>query len=390
MTLEPMGDRKPSEVFRPATIDEVRSVVRKAVCVLPRCGGTKPSLSTPRPGIGVIDMSRLAGISEYHPGEFTFTALAGTRLEDVNRALAEHGQYLPFDPLLVERGATLGGTVAANTSGPGRYHFGGVRDFLTGVRFVNSDGQLVRGGGKVVKNAAGFDLPKLMVGSLGSLGVLVEVSFKVFPKPKAYATLCLECPDVERAVQAMQRVAGSRLDVDALDLESLLRPTEGGMNYRLWVRIAGLESALEARLKRLCDLFSEGWLQGQEGEQVPGLCILRGDEEEKIWREVRELAWVPEAWSFVKVPLTPGRIVGLEAALGEKPVLRRYSCGGQVAWLAVEEPPKSLGGPLTELGLTGVALFGRGESPRLGEVAENPFYRRVKEALDPARRFMEA
>ncbi len=85
-----------------------------------------------------------------------------TGLLDVMLLLEQHGQYLPFDPLLAERGATLGGTVAAGVSGPGRYRYGGVRDFLLGVRFVDSEGQVVRGGGKVVKNAAGFDFPKLI------------------------------------------------------------------------------------------------------------------------------------------------------------------------------------------------------------------------------------
>ena len=105
--------------------------------------------------------------------------------------LAEHGQYLPFDPPLAAAGATLGGTVAAGLSGPGRYRYGGVRDFVLGVRFVDGMGNLVRGGGKVVKNAAGFDFPKLMVGSLGRLGVLAELSFKVFPQPPAFATLAV-------------------------------------------------------------------------------------------------------------------------------------------------------------------------------------------------------
>ena len=166
----------------PSTVQELQSIVRAYPRVLPRGGGTKPALSTPRGGETPIDLSRLSGMLDYEPGEFVFTALAGTRVYTISSVLAGHGQYLPFDPLLVERGATLGGTVAAGASGPGRYRYGGVRDFQLGVRFVNGGGEIVRAGGKVVKNAAGFDIPKLMVGSLGQLGVLVELSFKVFPR----------------------------------------------------------------------------------------------------------------------------------------------------------------------------------------------------------------
>ena len=191
---EAAGDRL---VLKPPDIPAVQELLREGRRVLPRGGGSKPALSgtalAARLGLAEMEMTAIAGVVEYDPDELTFTALAGTRLLDILPLLASNGQYLPFDPLFVEHGATLGGTVAAGASGSGRYHFGGVRDFILGVRYINSEGQLVRGGGKVVKNAAGFDLPKLMVGSMGSLGVLVELSFKVFPRPEAYATLRLEC-----------------------------------------------------------------------------------------------------------------------------------------------------------------------------------------------------
>ena len=164
-----------------------------------RGGGSKPGLSTPGDDVTVLDMSGLRGVVEYEPNEFVFTALAGTPVAEVVAMLAEHGQYLPFDPPFAAAGATLGGAVASGLSGPGRYRYGGVRDFVIGVRFVDGLGQLVRGGGKVVKNAAGFDLPKLMVGSLGRLGALVELSFKVFPKPPAFATLRVDYPSLAAA-----------------------------------------------------------------------------------------------------------------------------------------------------------------------------------------------
>ena len=141
-----------------------------------------------------VSTSGLSGILEYDASEFTFTALAGTPVREIAAALKERGQYLPFDPMLAEAGATLGGTVAAGLSGPGRFRFGGIRDFILGVRFVDGAGRLLRMGGKVVKNAAGFDLPKFFVGSLGRFGVLAELTFKVFPRGAATLTLRLDAP----------------------------------------------------------------------------------------------------------------------------------------------------------------------------------------------------
>src|SRR5437660_7832676 len=148
-------------------------------------------------------MTGLSGIVEYEPSEFTFTALAGTRVTEIAEALRKRGQYLPFDPMWQEAGATLGGTVASGLSGPGRFRFGGLRDFILGVRFVDGTGRLLRMGGKVVKNAAGFDLPKFFVGSLGRFGVLAELTFKVFPRPPSRLTLRLAARDMASAAQMM-------------------------------------------------------------------------------------------------------------------------------------------------------------------------------------------
>jgi glycolate oxidase FAD binding subunit len=364
--------------LQPATVEELRAVLRRVGSLLPRGGGTKPALSTPPDGVETLEMSAFSGVRQYEPGEFTFTALAGTTLAGVQLLLAEHKQYLPFDPLLVRRGATLGGTVAAGISGPGRLHYGGVRDFLLGIRFVDSAGDLVQGGGKVVKNAAGFDLPKLMVGSLGGLGALVELTFKVFPRPERSTTLCLEFAGLEEALGAMYRLLGVPLELDALDLE----PRQAG--FALWARLGGLASVLPARLERLRSLVGGG---------EP----LEGSQEEQLWSNVRELDWVPAGWTLVKIPLTPGRVPSLEQALqqgvdqdlfGSLP-LRRYSCAGQVAWLAMAEPPETLDSLLTGLGLSGLVLFGPPGKPRLGIRVGEPFARRVKTALDPAGRFVE-
>jgi glycolate oxidase FAD binding subunit len=369
----------PTALTRPASIAEVQVAVCAAppgARILARGRGTKPPLSTAPEGVVALDVSGLSGIIEYEPGEFTFTALAGTPISEIAAALAEHGQFLPFDPPLVEAGATLGGTVAAGLSGPGRYRYGGVRDFILGVRYVDGAGEVVRTGGKVVKNAAGFDISKLMVGSLGALGVLVELTFKVFPKPEAYATLRVPHPTLDAALAALHRLTGSQMDLFALDLE----PTSDGVIVR--VRLGGLAAALPDRLARLRELAGSG-------------DVLMDADDAVCWRAAREFTWLPEGTALVKTPVTPGRIVALEkdltgfANLSGLP-MRRYSAGGQVTWLAW--PPAAvddLDAALKALDLSGLVVLGQPGRPRLGVRTGQSFERRVKAALDPDGRFVE-
>ncbi len=345
----------------------VAAAIESGARLLPRGGGSKTALSTPADGASTLDLSDLSGVLEYLPEEYTFTALAGTPVKDVAALLAEKSQYLPFDPLLAERGATLGGSVAAGANGPGRQRYGGARDFLLAVRFVDGEGHLVRGGAKVVKNSAGFDLPKLMVGSLGRLGVLVELTFKVFPAPEAYATLAVSYPNLDAALKDVIRLSQSPLELHALDLE----PAETG--WRLWLRLGGLADALPARIERLRAFLS------------PAPAEISDDH---AWETVKRLDWVPEGWALIKIPLTPKRIPALEARLQEIENHRRYSAGCNVAWLAcpalIDLDPL-----LTGLNLSGLVLLGPPGKARLGIDPGAPFARRIKQALDPNRRFMD-
>lgn len=356
----------PDVSLAPATIAELQAIVRDHARVLPRGAGTKTALATASNGATPLIMTGLSGVIEYQPAEFTFTALAGTRVAEAAAVLAQHGQYLPCDPLLTDVGATLGGTVAAGANGPGRYRYGGLRDFILGVRYVDGEGRLISAGGKVVKNAAGFDLPKLMVGSLGQFGVLVELTFKVFPRPETYATLRLDCPSLATSVAALLKLTAVPLDLDSVDL------TPGDRGATLWVRLAGLADALPARLKRLHALLGDG---------IP----LDAAEEALFWRTARELAWVPNGWSLVKVPLTPKKIVALDQSLMPN-AIRRYSVAGQVAWIATPDPA-GLDDILTRNGLSGLVLIGPPGKVRLGVHPGEPFERRVKQALDPLNRF---
>lgn len=356
-----------STLLRPGSVEEVVAAVREHDRVVPHGARTKRPLVAEADGAARLDMTGLAGIVEYDPAEFTITVHAGTPVREVAALLAGNGQHLPFDPPLADAGATLGGTVAAGMSGPGRLRYGGVRDFVIGARFVDGAGKLVRGGGRVVKNAAGLDLPRMLVGSMGRLGVIVELTFKVFPEPRAWRTVRVACGDVEDAVARMTELGRLPLDLEALELEP---------PATLTIRVGGDEPAVDDHARRVGEAAARPFE------------VLAGAEEAGHWRARREFAWADGA-RLVKVPLTPRDVVGLERTLERLAVPRRYGVAGNVAWIAWPGAR-----PLAELelaGRSGLVVRGalaEGESPWLGarQEAAAPFARGVKSALDPAGR----
>ena len=380
-------------------VAEIQDKVRGARRVRVRGGGSKPALSTHcrEDDALLLDLSALQGVVDYQADEYTFTARAGTPVAEVAAMLAEEGQYLPFDPPLAARGATLGGTVAAGLSGAGRYRYGGIRDFLIGIRFIDGQGQEVRGGGAVVKNAAGFDFPKLFVGSLGRLGILTELTFKVFPQPPTFATVAAAYRSLADLLSALNAVTRSAIDLHAVDFA----PAEDG--WSLWVRIGGLLATLEERAQALQAVASAGAGRPQR------LDLLFGEEDDQLWQQARSMAWLPDGLGLVKVPLTPQRIPSVEEAVGGyEGVARRYSVGGNLLWLGWPDAgtpaagmmntggqgrPPDLHSLLLGLDLQGVQLIGRAgaqggvDGPLLGRPVQNAFLRRIAAALDPAGKF---
>lgn len=350
-------------------LDAVQAFVREHGRVRVRGGGSKPALSCAVPGEATLDVAGLAGVLDYDPREYTLTALAGTSIAALQSTLRAHGQVLPFDPPFGPRGATLGGTVAAGVSGPGRLRYGGIRDCVLGVRFVDGEARSVWGGARVVKNAAGFDFPKLMVGALGRLGVLVELTIKVLPGPEASATLRLERASIGEALDTIAEILKHAWDLAALDLV----PGADGRT-QIDVRLAGRTRALRARCDRLRHLTGSG-------------TILEGPDDERAWESARELRWVPPGAALAYVPVTLAGVAAIEAALTGSQTPRRYSSGGQTAWLAWEGEVGVLDARLVTLGLPGLVLDGPAGRPFLGRHATNAFGERVKRALDPGNRF---
>jgi glycolate oxidase FAD binding subunit len=320
-------------------------------------------------------MTGLHGLIEYQPEEFTFTAWAGSRAADIQEALAEQGHFLPFDPVLVEHGATLGGTVASGLSGAGRYRYGGLRDFLLGVKFVDGMGNLVSSGGRMVKNAAGFDLSKFMVGSLGMYGILVELTFKVFPRPAAHATLQVDYPSLVAAMQALTRLAAAPLELFALDLEP------GVGRCSLFLRLGGSPEMMAERLERL-----KNTLPGA-GANPHEMQTLEGASEAELWRSRREFSWLKPGQILVKVPVTPRRVLSLDEQLAAQGAVRHYSCGANLAWVAWTGSVEPLHNLLQSQGLSGLAILGQSERPLLGVRTGEAFALRVKQALDPGGKF---
>nr|VFJ56360.1 MAG: glycolate oxidase FAD binding subunit [Candidatus Kentron sp. FM]VFJ56594.1 MAG: glycolate oxidase FAD binding subunit [Candidatus Kentron sp. FM]VFK11255.1 MAG: glycolate oxidase FAD binding subunit [Candidatus Kentron sp. FM] len=180
------------------------------------------------------------GIISYEPKELFITARCGTRLTRIEQTLAEHGQLLPFEPPHFDPAATLGGTVATGLSGPRRPYAGAVRDLVMGVRLINGRGEVLRFGGEVMKNVAGYDLSRLMTGAMGCLGLILEASLKVIPAPDAELTLVREHA-FQEAIEHMNTWAGRPLPLSGACCDG----------ERLYVRLSGANSAVRAAREKL-------------------------------------------------------------------------------------------------------------------------------------------
>jgi len=231
----------PAWVVRPAGVGEVRACIARAerdgMVIVPTGLGAHLDVGGPPARADVLlRLDRLARVVDHQAADMTVTVEAGCPLTTLDATLSARGQWLPLDPPLVTR-TTVGGLLAANLSGPLRATQGTARDLLLGIRVVGGGGALVSGGGRVVKNVAGYDLPKLHVGALGTLGVIVEATFKVRPRPAREEALTIRCRDAADAV----RLASALLDVDAPPLWLEVSGTDAG-DATVSVGVAGIDA----------------------------------------------------------------------------------------------------------------------------------------------------
>lgn len=214
--------RTPAAALFPGSVEEVRAVVEIAagagVPIVPWGGGTAAAVGTPAAKAGVVlGLSRLARLLEHEPGDLTATVEAGMTIAELQSVLRTRGQWMSLDPPDAAR-ATIGGVIAADASGPRRHLYGTARDLLIGVTVITGEGVVVRGGGKVVKNVAGYDLPKLFVGSHGTLGVIVGVTVKLRPVPEEERLVAVMFDRAKDGGAAARAVRGSDLIPNAIEL----------------------------------------------------------------------------------------------------------------------------------------------------------------------------
>jgi glycolate oxidase FAD binding subunit len=376
-----------SKPMTPTSVDEVRDLVKQFAeqgshrpYLLPVGSGSKTGLSdwaeTLPEQLGrkiePISTRGLQGVIDYNPADFTITAYAGTTIADLQLVLDEHRQFLPFDPAFVSRGATLGGTIASGVNGPCRMLWGGMRDFVLAVEFVDGNGEWITSGARVVKNTAGFDLPKFFVGSAGRFGILTSITMKVFPKPRGYATLHLPCKDWRDAMTNRTKIMHSPLEIVGVELLS---------DATLLVRFAGEPDACLAMAKRAAGLVEN--LNSQ---------ILEGDQEVMLWDELRDLITAP-AHHLIRLATRPGSIVRIERKLQEWDVgYRRIGHAGNSVWL--EWPSQRSLGPLSEYckdkshPIAGTIILGPAVSPWVGCTDERVYWELIQNALDPNHSFL--
>ena len=294
-----------------------------------------------------LDVSGHRGIVSYDPTELVVTARAGTPLADVEMALSEHGQMFAFEPPHFGPSATLGGAIACGFSGPRRPYAGAARDFVLGVKMINGRGEILSFGGQVMKNVAGYDLSRLMVGSLGTLGVLLDISLKVLPKPARELTLTFERA-ADEAIRAMNTWAGRPLPLSAA--------CHSGDT--LFIRLSGAVQAVQAAHAKL-------------GGEV----LEKGED---FWRELREHRrgfFQDDAplWRLSVPPATPSLTL---------PGKWLIDWGGGQRWLKTRATPGELHAAAARA-YGHAALFAHDPSDPRTPPATSHLHRRLKAAFDP-------
>jgi glycolate oxidase FAD binding subunit len=389
--------------FVPTSIDELREAIGAALAaeepVELVAGGTKRRLGRPLQTPHTVDLTRFSGIRDYAPNELVLTAGAATPLTALDRALNAAGQMLAFEPpdwrgLLgqVHGSQTLGGVLACNLSGPRRIKSGAARDHFLGFSAVSGRGEIFKAGGKVVKNVTGYDLPKLMAGSYGTLAALAEVTVKVLPRPESAATLLIGNVAPDDAVRLMAAALGSPHEVSGaayIPANTPRPPPLPAATGVVALRVEGPGPSVAFRQEALRDELAAA------GEAV----LLADAETASIWRDIGNVAPLAgladrAVW---RVSVAPSR--GAEVA---QAVARQIDAvwfldwAGGLVWLAVVEPGDAgaaairaaVGGPM---GQGGHATLVRGSpglraavpvfEPQPGPLAA--LSRRVKEGFDP-------
>jgi glycolate oxidase FAD binding subunit len=337
-------------------IDRIQAAQASGTPLVIQGGGSKSFYGNADEG-EVLATRTLTGVVDYQPKELVLTARAGTPLAEIETLLAEQGQMLAFEPPHFAGNATLGGSIAAGLSGPRRPYAGAARDFVLGLRIIDGSGQPLRFGGQVIKNVAGYDVSRLMVGALGTLGLITEVSLKVLPKPTTETTLQFEL-DEAAAILKMNQWAGQPLPLSATSWHAGL----------LTLRLSGAASAVQTAQARLGGEIlkdAAAFWQRLRDQTTPFFSQRASDSNQGLWR----IAVKPTA-----PPLNLGDAQWIE-------------WGGAVRWLISDAATDALRGAAKAAG--GHATLFRGDAPADGAFAPlspplSVLHRNLKQRFDPS------
>jgi glycolate oxidase FAD binding subunit len=317
-----------SEVHFPSSEEAVAALVREAAAsgtpIRIQGGGTRTGFGGLVQAGMTLSTAKLTGITLYEPAEMVIGAKSGTPLAEVEATLAEKGQMLAFEPmdhreLFASTGTpTIGAVAAGNISGPRRIWAGACRDSLIGVRFVNGAGEIIKSGGRVMKNVTGLDLVKLQAGAWGTLGVLTEVIFKIVPKPETVATLVLKGLDNARAVAAMAAALGSPFEITGAAHDPARQET--------YLRIEGFGFSVDYRAGELAKLLAN----------YGTLTRIDGAESAALWTGIRDCAALSEPREAViwRLSVKPSEAPKVLDAMPDARALMDW--GGGLIWLATE------------------------------------------------------
>jgi glycolate oxidase FAD binding subunit len=292
-------------------------------------GGTRARLGRPSRAEAAISTAKLAGVAFYEPAEMVICAEAGTPVSQIESLIAQRGQILPFEPmdhrnLYGTRGEpTIGGLVAANISGPRRISAGAARDALIGLRLVNGRGEVIKSGGRVMKNVTGLDLVKLNCGAQGTLGLVTQATFKLLPRPERGASIVIRRLDDKRAIEALSLALGSPYGISGA---AHISAGMGREFPRTFLRVEGFSDSVDYRIAALLALLAPFGAKH----------ALEAEDSDRIWRDIRDAGFLgtPDERAIWRISLAPSKAAAFVASLGAHALAHFYDWGGGLVWLS--------------------------------------------------------
>lgn len=374
----------PTVPFHPASLDELEQWLKQSDTsskIIPVGSRSKPWTRRWCQEATPIVMEAIHGVVDYQPSDFTITVAAGTKLSDLVVELDRCGQFFPFDPIGVAKGATIGGCIASGINGSCKQLWGGLRDFILAIEFLDSRGTRLRAGAKVVKNTAGFDLPKFFVGSFGQFGILTEITLKVFPRPLGWETVRIELSNLSHCLDLLHRIGHQPLDIAAIDFD-----TGASKKICLWIRLVGSDSMRQGTLHWLRETLTMV-------DRTVAIDRLEGAEDESFWANRNAQPWSEETQypMVYRLVCSPSQIPALEKVLSSSLGYRRYVHAGNSCWIhlpSMEQLPQ-LETFCKNHSVDGMAIEAPNQAPiRIGPDHSKAYRTRIQSALDPSQRYL--